>query len=54
MATAADLLTLQQFHTGYGNGPYEYWFGKVVRKEAGTLRHGILQALLCEWLRRVG
>jgi hypothetical protein len=54
MATAADLLTLEQFHAEYGGGPYEYWFGKVVRKEAGTWLHGLLPLIVGEFLHRAG
>ncbi len=56
MATAANLLTLEEFRTRYaGEKPsYEYWFGEAVQKSVGTWLHGVLQIILCEFLRRAG
>jgi Uma2 family endonuclease len=55
MANATTLLTLEEFNSQYGceNG-YEYWFGEVVPKGAGTWLHGVLQFIVGEFLRRVG
>jgi Uma2 family endonuclease len=55
MATATNLLTIEQFRELYDDKPgYEYWFGKVIRKPMPTWVHGVLQVLLGELLYRAG
>lgn len=55
MATAAKL-SLEEFRLSYaGRKPhYEYWFGEARRKAVPTWLHGLLQAILCEFLTRAG
>jgi len=55
MATAAVLLTLEQFHEQYGSeSGWEFWFGEAVRKPVPTWYHGILQVLLGDLLFKAG
>ncbi len=49
MATATNLLTLEEFRCRYENKKpyYEYWFGEAVQKSVPTILHGVLQQILC-------
>jgi len=53
--TSSTLLTLEDFHTAYGNEHgYEYWFGEAVRKGLPTTLHGITQFILMLFFRASG
>lgn len=57
MATATSHLTLEEFHSRYGDNekPYrEYWFGEVVAKSMPTGLHGVLQFVVMLLLRARG
>ncbi len=56
MAAIAHPLTRQEFREQYaGKKPYfEYWFGEAVQKSMPTWLHGVLQAILIEFLKRAG
>lgn len=56
MATAPQLLTLEEFRSRYGQQKpyYEYWFGEPVQKSMPTWLHAVLQGIMCEALRRAG
>ena len=42
-------VSLEEFQTRYApQGPYEYWFGEVVKKSVPTWLHAMLQLLLGE------
>lgn len=56
MATVAHSLTKQEFREQFaGKKPYfEYWFGEAVQKSMPTWLHGILQAILLDFMKRAG
>ncbi len=56
MATAADLLSLEEFRERYADEKpyYEFWFGEAVQKSVPTWLHSLLQAILTEILNRSG
>jgi Uma2 family endonuclease len=55
MATAASLLTLEEFNAQYAHEHgVEYWFGEVVQKGMPTWLHSALQLILGDLFHRLG
>ncbi len=56
MATGTQLLTLAEFRLRYADEKpyYEYWFGEAIQKAVPTTTHGVLQQILCFFLRTLG
>ncbi len=56
MATAVNLLTLEEFHTRYADEKpyYEYWFGEAIQKSVPTWIHVLLQSILTELFKQAG
>jgi Uma2 family endonuclease len=56
MAAVADKLTYSEFQSRYGRAErsYEYWHGEARPKAMPTWIHGLVQAIVSEFLTRAG
>src|SRR5689334_4724037 len=56
MPAAAEKLTYAEFQLKYGHSerPYEYWHGEARPKAMPTWIHGLIQAIISEFLTRAG
>lgn len=59
MATTETMLTLEEYHSRGENKGQEFWFGRVIRKDAvnpmtPTRKHGFLQWIICMFLSDAG